>query len=67
MCAIGALLESDKPSMRKALGSAATDPTDDEREIIRRIFDYDERGTPQMFDDVMENPVSQHTDPDQGG
>ncbi|MDG1368355.1 MAG: hypothetical protein P8I99_14520 [Acidimicrobiales bacterium] len=54
--------------MRKALGSAATDPTDEEREIIRRIFDYDERGTPpQMFDDVMENPVSQHTDPDQGG
>ena len=39
-------------------------PTDHEREIIRRIFDFDEHGTTQMFDDVMENPVSKYTDPD---
>ena len=32
-------------------------PTGQEREIIRRIFDFDEHGTTQMFDDVMENPV----------
>ncbi|MBQ89463.1 MAG: (2Fe-2S)-binding protein [Acidimicrobiaceae bacterium] len=39
-------------------------PTDQEREIIRRIFDFDEHGITQMFDDVMENPVSKYTDPD---
>ena len=39
-------------------------PTGQEREIIRRIFDFDEHGTTQMFDDVMENPVSKYTDPD---
>ena len=39
----------------KALRSAAMGPTGQEREIIRRIFDFDEHGTTQMFDDVMEN------------
>ncbi len=39
--------------------------TSEEREIIRKILDLTERGTTDMLPDVMRNPVSKYTDPEQ--
>ena len=38
-------------------------PTDQECAIISRIFDLDVHGTNQTFDHMLENPVSNYTDP----
>ncbi len=39
--------------------------TSEEREIIRQILELTEQNTTHMLDDVMRNPVTKYTDPEQ--